>query len=200
MKKKILLAWSSGKDSAMALYRLKKDPTFELAGLFTTFRETDRKIPIHEVSLSRIEKQATAIGVPLHAIALPENCPNSIYEERIKAVLLPLKNSGITHLAFGDLFLTEIREYREKQFEPLGFDLVFPLWGENTSTLASEIMNAGIKAVVTAVDTAKLPATFIGKEFNQTFLAHLPEGIDPCGENGEFHTFVYESPNFKTTI
>lgn len=200
MRRKIVLAWSSGKDSAMAGHRLKEDPSFELIGLFTTFRETDKKIPIHEVPLSAIREQAESLGLPLCEIPLPRQCPNAEYEERVLSALRPLQQNGISHLAFGDLFLEEIRDYREKQFHQSGFSLVFPLWGMNTKELALQIIRAGIRATITAVDETKLPQTFIGREFDESFLKSLPPGVDPCGENGEFHSFVTHSPNFQTPV
>lgn len=179
----------------MALYRLIRSPQIEVVGLLTTVRKDDRKINIHETEESDLNWQAKQIGLPLYPVFLPHPCPNTEYLRLISETLAPLKKQGVTHLAFGDLFLEDIRKFREENFGK-DFQLLFPLWGENTAALAKEIIQVGIKARVVAVDEKKLSRDFIGQTFDESFLKELPKGVDPCGENGEFHTFVFESPDF----
>lgn len=198
--KSVVLAWSSGKDSAMALYQLKRDPTCQVRGLFTTYRETDERVGIHEVPIQNVEDQARALGLPLLKIPLPVTCPNTVYEARMQEALSGYPGEPFTHLAFGDLFLEDIRRFRETQLKNLGLLPLFPLWGKDTRALANEMIQIGIRAVLTAVDRTVLPKKWIGHAFNAAFLSALPTEVDPCGENGEFHTFVYDSPDFSHPI
>lgn len=179
----------------MMLHLLQKDPSIHVMGLLTTIRETDQKINIHETATNDLDWQAEQLGIPLYKVELPSPCPNPIYIERIHNALQPLKVHGLTHLSFGDLFLKDIRDFREASFGK-EYQLLFPLWGMDTKDLSLQIIHAGIKARVVTVDENKLPLTFIGRNYDATFLIELPKNVDPCGENGEFHTFVYDSPDF----
>lgn len=194
----MLLAWSGGKDAAWALHVLRQDRDVEIAGLFTTVDEKSECVPIHEVPMRLLEAQADAIGVPLHRVPIPRSCPNALYEQRLNDFLET--QSGPTHLAFGDLFLEDIRRYRERQFSKSGLGLLFPLWGLPTAALAREMVAAGLRAYITTVDTARAPAGWAGRVFDEDFVNAIPAGIDPCGENGEFHTFVFEGPMLRARI
>ena len=176
------------------LHLLLQDPTIHVMGLITTIRESDQKINIHETLSAELDWQAEQLAIPLYKVPLPSPCPNPIYIERIHQVLAPLKVHGLTHLAFGDLFLKDIRDFRESHFGK-EYQLLFPLWGIDTKDLAFRIIQVGIKARIVAVDENKLPLAFIGRNYDATFLLELPKNVDPCGENGEFHTFVYGSPD-----
>jgi uncharacterized protein (TIGR00290 family) len=197
--KRVLVAWSSGKDSAWMLHRLRGMPDVEVAGLFTTLRAGTGRVAVHAVRESLLEAQAHAAGLPLHRIELPHPCPNAVYEAAL-ADLFSAQRARVTHAAFGDLFLEDIRRYRERQFAALGIGLLFPLWGEPTRTLAEEMVAGGLRAWITCVDTRQAPRDFAGRLFDHEFLAHLPEGIDPCGERGEFHTFAFAGPMFTGPI
>lgn len=197
---KALLSWSSGKDSAYALATILKDKQFEIAEMFTTISETYGRVAIHGVREELLDLQALAIGLPLHKIHLPSPCLNAVYEERLSAYLKPWAKKGVTHVIFGDLFLEDIRAYRVKQLAALGMEGVFPLWKMETRGLAKKMIVDGFKAHLTCVDLKKLSKEFAGKPFDQKLLSEFPVGIDPCGENGEFHTFVYQAPFFKKQI
>jgi uncharacterized protein (TIGR00290 family) len=164
----------------------------QVAGLFTTLDEASERVPIHHVRKSLLEEQARAAGIRLHCIDIPGDCPNEVYEERLNLFLKTMKD--VTHLAFGDLFLEDIRRYRERQFAASGLGLLFPLWGSPTPALAREMTRAGVRAVITCVDTSVAPREWAGRLFDSAFVEAIPPGIDPCGENGEFHTFVCEGP------
>lgn len=189
--KRVLLAWSGGKDSAWALHVLRGDPQVEVTGLFTTIDEATGRVPLHEVAVEFLERQAQAAGLPLHCVPIPAACPNALYEERLQRFLKTVRHS---HLAFGDLFLEDIRAYREKQFSASGVELMFPLWGMPTRALAEEMTAAGLRAWITCVDASRAPREWAGRVFDPAFVAAIPPGVDPCGENGEFHTFVFEGP------
>jgi len=188
-----LLAWSGGKDSAWALHMLRASG-MEVAGLFTTVREDTGRVAIHEVPGALVRMQAAAVGLPVDEIPLPVNPANAVYEGAMARFVEGARSRGITHLAFGDLFLEEIRRYRERQFASSGMELVFPLWGLPTRALAEEMTARGLRAWITCVDTTQAPAEWAGRLFDADFLRALPAATDPCGENGEFHTFVFEGP------
>jgi len=196
--KRVLVSWSGGKDAAWALHALRQDRDVEIAGLFTTVEEKSERVPIHEVPIVLLQAQADSIGVPLHRVPIPSSCPNALYEQRLNDFLRT--QSGSTHLAFGDLFPEDIRRYRERQFSKSGLGLLFPLWGLPTAALAREMVAAGLRAYVTAVDTARAPAEWAGRVFDEEFVNAVPAGIDPCGENGEFHTFVFDGPMLGTRL
>lgn len=199
-KPKAVMCWSSGKDSAYALYRVLQKADYEVVGLLTTLSEDRRRIPMHEISEELLDKQALALALPLHKVFIPANCPNSIYEKRFLEAAAKFKNEGVTHFIFGDLFLEDIRKYREKMLTGSGITPVFPLWGENSGIIAKKLIELDFKAVVTGVMTEKMSPNFVGRIFGPAFLKDLPKGIDPCGENGEFHTFVFDGPNFRNLI
>jgi uncharacterized protein (TIGR00290 family) len=200
MAEPILLSWSGGKDSALALHALRSSPDFEPAGLLTTITEDYGRISIHGVRRELLERQAASIGLPLHEVLIPKDCPNEIYEDRLSAALREIQGRGIRHVAFGDLFLEDIRAYREKQMAALGLEPVFPLWGRDTTELARDFFRLGFKAVLVCVDTDVLDPVFAGRSFDEDLLRDLPADVDPCGENGEFHTFAYAGPIFHETV
>jgi len=198
--KRILLSWSSGKDSAWTLLVLRQMPDIEIAGLLTTMNRSAQRVAMHAVRKSLLEQQAAATGLPLTVLDLPWPCSNQEYETILAAACKNAVEGGIDAVAFGDLFLRDIREYREKQMQGTGLEPLFPLWEIPTGQLARDMMRAGLQARLTCVDLKKLPVEFAGREFDAQLLADLPAGIDPCGENGEFHTFCYAGPMFANKI
>jgi len=200
MRHPILLSWSGGKDSAFALHTLRSSADFEPAGLLTTITADYDRISIHGVRRELLERQADAIGLPLRQVLIPKDCTNEIYEDRLGAVLREVQTDGIRHVAFGDLFLQDVRAYREKQMAALGLEAVFPVWGLDTAELAREMIRLGFKATLVCVDTEALDPAFAGRSFDEDLLRDLPAGVDPCGENGEFHTFVHAGPIFREPV
>lgn len=190
----VLLAWSGGKDSSMALQELQLSPVFEVVGLLTTVTEEYERISMHGVRRSLLEAQAASIGLPLTIVTIPPGAANETYQERMCAALATARDSGIGTVAFGDLYLQEIRDYREQMLRRVGMSAIFPLWGRPTGELADRFIAQGFRAVLTCVDTSQIDARFAGREFDAALLATLPRSADPCGENGEFHTFVYSGP------
>lgn len=199
-KRKILLAWSGGKDSAWALHALRQDPQVELAGLLTTFNREFDRVAMHAVRRELVLAQAEAAGLALWAVDLPWPCSNQEYEQCMAQAMQRAIETGITAVAFGDLFLEDIRQYRERQLQQVGVEPLFPLWGLETRQLAREMIASGLRAVLTCVDPKALDRSFAGREFDAKLLADLPAGVDPCGERGEFHSFVYAGPMFDRTI
>lgn len=200
MARKTLLSWSSGKDSAWALHMLRGMSDIEVVGLLTTVNELHQRVAIHAVRLELLERQAEALGLPLQIIDLPSPCTNSQYEAVMGKFVGESKQRGIECMAFGDLFLADIKEYRETKLAGTGITPLFPLWLAPTDRLAKEMISGGLRAVVTCVDPKQLPISFAGREFNQKFLADLPGGVDPCGERGEFHTFAFDGPMFARPV
>jgi uncharacterized protein (TIGR00290 family) len=198
--KKILLSWSSGKDSAWSLHVLRQRGEYEVAGLLTTFNEAAGRVAMHAVRRELVERQAAAAGLPLRAVPLPWPCSNEQYESLMAQASSKAVSDGIEGVAFGDLFLEDVRAYREKQMAGSGLVPIFPLWGLPTQALAEEMIAGGLRAKLTCVDTTKLERSFVGREFDQTLLLSLPEGIDPCGERGEFHSFVYGGPMLNAVL
>lgn len=198
--KQILLSWSSGKDSAWALHLLRQDAGVEIAGLLTTFNAAFDRVAMHAVRRELLERQAASVGLPLWAVPLPWPCSNGEYEAILGGVCEKARSEGIEAVAFGDLFLEDIRVYRLAQMAKAKLEPLFPVWGLPTAELAREMMTAGIRAKLTCVDPRKLDASFAGREFDASLLADLPDGVDPCGENGEFHTFVYDGPAFRESV
>jgi uncharacterized protein (TIGR00290 family) len=192
-----VVSWSSGKDSAMALYRIRTSGKLEVSCLLTTITDQFRRVSMHGVREELLDLQADSVGIPVAKVRIPYPCPNSVYEEKMRQLLSELKTGGVSHCVFGDLFLEDIRRYREEKLAQIGVQPVFPVWGENTRELAHEMIREGFRAVVTCVDPRKLDASFAGRQFDRSFLDDLPRGVDPCGENGEFHTFVYDGPVFR---
>ncbi len=192
--RRILLSWSSGKDSAWSLHVLRQRAEYEVAGLLTTFNEVADRVAMHAVRRELVERQAAAAGLPLWAVPLPWPCSNEQYESLMAATCARAVAEGIEGVAFGDLFLEDVRAYREKQLKNTGLEPLFPVWGLPTRALAREMIASGMRAKLTCVDTEKLDASFVGREFDEALLADLPADVDPCGERGEFHSFVYAGP------
>jgi uncharacterized protein (TIGR00290 family) len=200
MKKRTFLSWSSGKDSAWALHVLQQDPEIEVAGLFTTINAKHRRVAMHAVRLRLLELQAEAAGLPLELLEIPDPCSNEQYEAVMRRFIDQAIAAGVQCMAFGDLFLQDIREYREKQLLPTGITPLFPLWKKPTRELAAEMLAGGLRAFVTCVDPRKLPRSFVGRQWSAALLDELPANVDPCAENGEFHTVVVEGPMFRRPI
>jgi len=198
----VALAWSGGKDSAMALAALRADPQFEVVALVTTITRDYDRISIHGVRRSVLEAQVEAIGIPLVEVTIPTAASNAIYEAAFAETLAGLRHAhpGLDRLAFGDLFLGDVRAYRERLLEPLGWKPLFPLWGADTAALAAGFIERGFRAILTCVDTTQISADFAGREFDSALLADLPPTADPCGENGEFHSCVYAGPIFSRPL
>jgi uncharacterized protein (TIGR00290 family) len=196
---KVMVAWSGGKDSALALYEIRKKD-FEISALLTTVTEKYNRISMHGVRQALLEKQSNSLGLPLEKVFIPPETSNEVYEARMTAVLEKYAQQGVTTVVFGDLFLEDIRAYRENQLSKMGMKACFPLWKKDTLELAHEFLNLGFKAIVTCVDANTLDGSFAGRLFDKKFLAELPSSVDPCGENGEFHSFVYDGPNFMERI
>ncbi|HEY7440429.1 MAG TPA: ATP-binding protein [Acidimicrobiia bacterium] len=194
------VSWSSGKDSAAALQAARSDPSLTVTGLLVTTNAEADRVAMHGVRRALVDAQADRLGLPLHVVELPSPCPNEIYEERMAAVMDEAAQAGVGAVVFGDLFLEDVRAYRKRALAATPIEPVFPLWGRPTGTLARDMLASGIRAVLTCVDTAQLPADFVGRDFDDALLDDLPPGVDPCGENGEFHTFVRESPGFSRPI
>jgi uncharacterized protein (TIGR00290 family) len=192
----VWVSWSSGKDSAFALHAARA-AGFAVAGLVTTLDVEANRVPVHGIPEPLVRAQARALGLPLHIVALPWPCPNDTYRDR---VLAALADAGITRIVFGDLFLRDIRAFREELLAGSGVTPMFPLWGRDTSELAAEMVSSGLRAVVTAVDTAQAPGRLLGRTFDHEFLRDLPADVDPCGERGEFHTFVMDGPGFAAPV
>jgi uncharacterized protein (TIGR00290 family) len=197
---RVALSWSSGKDSAWSLHLLRQDPEIEVVALITTFNEAFDRVAMHAVRRELVELQAKSAGVPLWKVPLPWPCSNEEYEARMREVCARAIGEGVRAIAFGDLFLADIRAYRERQLADTGLAPLFPVWQIPTRELAADMIAAGVRARVTCVDPKKLPPEFVGREFDAAFLSDLPAGVDPCGENGEFHTFVYAGPMFQAAI
>jgi uncharacterized protein (TIGR00290 family) len=202
MTARILLSWSSGKDSAWALHTLRQQPDIEVLALLTTFNAEADRVAMHAVRHALVEAQAAAAGLPLWTVPLPSPCSNAEYEQRMQAAIDRARAADVTHIAFGDLFLEDIRAYRIRLLAGTGIDPLFPLWRtpEQTPALARDMLAAGLRAVVTCVDPRCLSAAFAGRPYDATLLADLPFSVDPCGERGEFHTFCWSGPMFTTPI
>jgi uncharacterized protein (TIGR00290 family) len=198
--KRTLLSWSSGKDSAWSLYLLRQNPEYEIVGLLTTFnREADR-VAMHGVRRALVQAQAAAAGIPLWEVELPWPCSNEDYESAMLATCKKAVANGIEFVAFGDLFLRDIREYREKQLRDTGLSPLFPVWEIPTRKLAEEMIASGLRAKLACIDTKQISGDFAGREFDAQLLSDLPASADPCGENGEFHSFVYAGPMFERPV
>jgi uncharacterized protein (TIGR00290 family) len=198
--KRIALSWSSGKDSAWSLHLLRRDPEIEIVSLITTINEAFDRVAMHSVRRQLLERQAEAAGLPLWVIPLPWPCTNDEYESRMRQVCARAVGEDIQAIAFGDLFLADIRAYRERQLEGTGLDPMFPVWQIPTAELARDMIAAGLRAKITCIDPNRLSPDFAGRDFDAQFLADLPCDVDPCGENGEFHSFVYQGPMFHHPI
>lgn len=197
---RVALSWSSGKDSAWALHLLRQDPSVEVVALVTTLNEQFDRVAMHAVRRELLEMQAEAIGIPLWTVPLPWPCSNEQYETRMRDLCNRAVNEGIEAMAFGDLFLSDIRAYREKQLAGTGIEPLFPVWKIPTAELARTMIDSGLKAKITCVDPRVLPKEFAGRDFDAQFLKDLPGTVDPLGENGEFHSFAYRGPGFRHPI
>ncbi|MCI0784248.1 MAG: adenine nucleotide alpha hydrolase [Chloroflexi bacterium] len=200
MATKAVMAWSGGKDSACALWRLQQDNRYEITGLLTTLTEGFDRISMHGVRRELLAAQAQALGLPVYEVWIPQGASNEIYEQRMGAMIERIVSEGVEAVAFGDLFLEDIRAYREKMLAPTGLEPLFPLWGAPTAALARRIIADGFRAVLTCVDPRAVPAEFAGREYDETLLGEMPPEADLCAERGEFHTFVYDAPNFAAPI
>src|SRR5665213_2483073 len=198
--KRILLSWSSGKDSAWALEILRRDPAIEVCGLLTTLNSEFDRVAMHGTRRSVLEAQATAANLPLWIVPLPWPCTNDVYESRMSEVCLRAVSEGMSAVAFGDLFLEDVRAYRERQLEGTGLEPLFPLWQIPTGELARQMIASGLRARLACVDKKQIGAEFAGREFDEALLQDLPAEADPCGERGEFHTCVYAGPMFSAPL
>ncbi len=199
-RERVLLAWSSGKDSAMSLHVLRRQEGVEVVGLLTTVNETHGRVAMHAVRRELLHAQAEAAGLPLFEVPIPSPCPNEVYEAAMSAALAAAHARGVGGMAFGDLFLEDIRRYRETQMAGTGMRCHFPLWGRPTRALADEMIDSGLRARLSCVDPRALDGSFAGREFDRSLLADLPPRVDPCGENGEFHTFAWDGPMFSHPV
>jgi uncharacterized protein (TIGR00290 family) len=193
---KVVVAWSGGKDSLLALWKLP--PEYEVVALLTNLN--DERVSIHGIRRRLIEAQADALGLPVQFITLPAQPTNDEYERLTAEAFAPFQAQGVRHVVYGDLFLEDIRQYRDRFLKRMGMEGVYPLWGVNTASLIHEFIDAGFKALLTCVDTTQLDAGFVGREIDSALLDELPPSVDPCGENGEFHTFAYDGPLFKRSV
>jgi len=197
---KAWLAWSSGKDSAWALHTIRQSGEFEVVALLTTMNRTHQRVAMHAVREVLVEMQAAAAGLPLVKVEIPSPCTNEVYERAMAEAMARARNEGVHHVVFGDLFLEDIRAYREKHLAACGMTPVFPVWRGDTLRLAEEMLAGGLSAYLTCVDPRKLDRTFAGRRFDAQLLSELPSGVDPCGENGEFHTFANAGPMFNREV
>jgi len=195
----VLFCWSGGKDSALALETLLRDGV-PVSGLLTTVTESYERIAMHGVRRSLLHRQAEAVGLPLYEVRIPAGCGNSLYEARMEEALRAQLALGVRRVAFGDIFLADLREYRERNLARAGMEALFPLWRRDTGALAKEFCRRGFRAVAVCVDAKRLPAPFAGRELDESFFRDLPADVDPCGENGEFHSFVYQGPLFSRPL
>ncbi len=198
--KRVLVAWSSGKDSAWSVHLLRRAPDVEVVGLLTTVAEGSGRVAVHDVRAELLEAQAAALGLALHRMPIPCPCPNAVYESAVAELIARAKRDGITHVAFGDLYLEDIRRYRERQFAGTGIEALFPLWGLPTRSLAEEMTGSGLRAWITCIDPRQAPRGGAGALFDPDFVRGIPGGVDACGERGEFHTFAFAGPMFRAPI
>lgn len=200
VKEKVLFAWSSGKDSARALHEIREADRHTVIGLLTTVTRGYERVSMHGVRIALVEQQAESIGLPLERVHIPVESSNEDYEAAMRDALIRYKAEGVTGVAFGDLFLEDLKKYREKKLAEVDMTAVFPLWKRDTTELARSFIEQGFRAVITCVDSQVLNGTFSGRFFDEQFLADLPPHIDPCGENGEFHSFVFDGPLFRKPV
>ena len=200
MKKKALFNWSSGKDSALALYKTLQNPEFEITCLLTSINQQNQRISMHGVRVELLEQQAKSIGLPLEIMQIPEMPTMEVYENVMCETLAKLKDKSVTHSIFGDIFLEDLRKYREDKLAEIGFEGVFPLWKIPTQDLIQEFINLGFKTIVVCVNERFIDKSFVGRVIDQNFINDLPENVDVCGENGEFHTFTFDGPIFSKPI
>lgn len=200
MKPKAIFNWSSGKDSALALHKILQEDQFEITALLTSINQQFQRISMHGVQVLLLEKQAESLGFPLIKMEIPKEPTMEAYREIMSKTMNNIKSSGVNHSIFGDIFLEDLRTYREEQLQPMGIKAVFPLWKQNTNYLIQEFLDLGFKTIVTCVNETYLDKSFAGRIIDESFIKDLPKNVDPCGENGEFHTFTFEGPIFKNKI
>ncbi len=197
---KALVSWSSGKDAAWALHEVRRAGQVEVAGLLTTVTDPFARVSMHAVREELLDRQAASLGLPCRKVRIPWPCPNDRYEREMGRALAEARADGITHAVFGDLFLEDVRAYREARLAGTGIAPLFPLWGRDTARLAREMIDGGLRAVLTCVDPRRVSASLAGRAFDAALLAELPPGVDPCGENGEFHSFAWAGPMFGSPV
>lgn len=200
MKPKAIFNWSSGKDSALALYLTLQEQQFDVVGLLTSINTQYQRISMHGVRVALLESQAKSIGLPLHKLEIPEMPTMEVYDELMKHKMLSLTAMGVTHSLFGDIFLEDLRKYREDKLTAVDLEGVFPLWKKDTTELIREFLSLGFKTIVTCVNERYLDQSFVGRVIDEQFIRDLPENVDVCGENGEFHTFTFDGPIFSGPI
>jgi uncharacterized protein (TIGR00290 family) len=200
MSEKAIFTWSGGKDSIMALYELQKAGSYEVSALLTTVTADYDRVSMHGVRRSLLEQQAKSLGYPLEGVLISRDASNEEYEAKMKETLEKYRDVGVRNVVFGDIFLQDIRKYREENICSIGMKAIFPIWKRNTTELARTFVDLGFKAVVTCVDSKSLGKAFVGRPFDERFLSELPSNVDPCGENGEFHSFVYDGPLFRQSL
>ncbi|ATN06839.1 ATP-binding protein [Chryseobacterium indologenes] len=200
MKPQALFNWSSGKDSALALYKILQKNQYEVSTLLTSINEEFQRVSMHGVHVSLLEKQAESLGIPLVKMELPKEPSMEEYQKIMSNTMAEIQALGVTHSIFGDIFLEDLRKYREQQLNAIGMQAVFPLWKKDTSILIREFLDLGFKTIVTCVNGSYLDKGFAGRMIDHDFIKDLPENVDPCGENGEFHTFTFDGPIFKTPV
>ncbi|MCM3717518.1 diphthine--ammonia ligase [Fictibacillus phosphorivorans] len=200
MKKKIVVSFSGGKDSVLALHRLQKSGEWEIDSLLTTLTEDYDRTTMHGVRNHMLEEQAKALGIPLRKVWIPRDCVNEVYQQRMEEAVDGIIDDEISYIMFGDIFLEDVKTYREKMLEGTGLTPVFPIWGEDSKELIHEFVDSGFKTVVCCVDTHQIDSSYIGRVIDEQFILDYPKEYDVCGENGEFHTFVFNGPNFSFPI
>ena len=200
MKEKVILSWSGGKDSALALYELEKTESYEIAALLTTVTQGYDRISMHGVQRILLERQAESLGFPLEKVFISKDSSNEDYESKMREVLTKYVADGVSCVVFGDIFLEDLRRHREENLSKIGMKGIFPIWKRDSGELAHTFIDLGFAAIITCVDSDVLDKTFIGRAFDESFLSQLPSTVDPCGENGEFHSFVYDGPIFREPI
>jgi uncharacterized protein (TIGR00290 family) len=200
MRKKTLLSWSSGKDSAWALHVLRQQADVDVVGLFCTVNEEYNRVAMHAVRFSLLRQQARSAGLPLYTILIPNPCSNAEYDKAMTAFMDEAKRQDIECFAFGDIYLEDVRRYREDRLKDSGITTLFPIWGIPTNELSATMIGSGLRAAITCIDPKHLAREFAGREYDASFLADIPVGVDPCGENGEFHSFAFDGPMFQYPI
>jgi uncharacterized protein (TIGR00290 family) len=200
VRQKVILTWSGGKDSALALFELSRSKEYQITALLTTLTRDYDRVSMHGVRRILLEQQAESIGIPLEKVFISEDSSNEEYESNMREVLEKYVATGVGAVAFGDIFLEDVRRHRENNLSKIGVRAIFPLWRRDTFKLAREFVNSGFKAVITCVDSTALDKMFVGRDFDEGLLSELPSTVDPCGENGEFHCFVYDGPIFRQAI
>ncbi|HUN62947.1 MAG TPA: hypothetical protein VMU53_13195 [Candidatus Sulfotelmatobacter sp.] len=196
----VVFSWSGGKDSAMALQVVQREAKYEVVSLLTTVTEGYERISMHGVRNELLRRQAEAIGLPVEEVRIPPQCPNSVYEARMAETVSGFRENGVQHFAFGDIFLQDLRAYREQKLMQANMTALFPIWKVDTRELAERFMREGFRAIAACIDPRRLDRSFAGRELDASFFRDLPANVDPCGENGEFHTFVFDGPIFRKAI